>query len=221
MRTLIATMSVLAPGKNGYSDNLECWLKQMVYEYNKSNVAVIMGHKNNDHIRLCAKYNVPIIPVTPLWTGTSEDPSYAWQNTKLHLFSLPYDRILYFDMDFLFYGDPEQCLDLCTSDLCGVEDHFLTDRFKRRPKGYINAGMMIIKPTPTSFFRLRRAMKTRKPSTFAEQDTINAVFKAQLLPKKCNLLLSSARQLGAPNLVHEKIKNVLPQKLPSVCRSGA
>jgi len=207
---LFLTMSVDAPGKN-YTSLLECWLKQMRF-HKVPNVAVMMGHRNPDHVELCHQHNVAIIPVKPYLTRSPADSSYLWQGTKINMMNLTrWKTVVYFDMDFLFYDSPALCVSLCRSSFCATRDSGV-------PGTYFNAGMMIIKPSKQMFLRAKNAMDGYSPKRFAEQDLLNEIFDAQLLPRICNVVSPTADDFkSARGLLHEKLWSSPPDARPSVC----
>ena len=208
--TLFVTLSVLAPGKN-YNSLLECWLSQM-QQFNVP-FAVLMGHNNLFHIDLCRKYGALIIPVKPVYSASSRNPSYIWQGTKAHIFSLTqWSRIVYTDMDFIFYDHPLNCVSLCWAPLCAVVDQYVD-----REKGYYNAGMMIVEPSIQQYNAFVEALSTASASSLAEQDVLNQNFKAQLLPSRCNVIPGPLDNLSYPNLIHDKLWNVPLDRRPPNC----
>jgi len=113
---------------------------------------------------------------------------YAYMRAKFELWNLPYDRVVYYDLDIRVKPPVGRCASLCSSSFCAVRDPVATWPFKTHR--YFNAGFMVLAPSKAVYADL---MRTRpSPGKFAEQDTLNRYFsgKWQKLPRECNWLHS-------------------------------
>ena len=99
--------------------------------------------------------------------GTA-NKSYKAMLTKLHLWSLPYERVIYYDSDHVFLRNPVPgLLQVCQQELCATSDTGVP--FVSRKGNYFNAGFMMIKPQEEMYQHLLSKAYLAEGKTFAEQ----------------------------------------------------
>jgi len=120
---------------------------------------------------------------------------YRYLRAKFELWALPFERVVYYDVDVLVKNPVGRCQKLCTSSFCAVRDPVATWPIKS--KTYFNGGFMVLTPSKSVYRRLMMTHPER--SKYAEQDTLNKFFAGQWqkLPRECNWLHHDENHPGA------------------------
>ena len=133
---------------------------------------------------------------------------YRYLHTKFHLWRLPFERVVYYDLDVFLKPPVDACARMCPSDLpfCAVRDPVAT--WPLKSKTYFNGGFLVLTPNKSIADALDALGADNQK--FAEQDTLNAYFSAWYkLPKHCNWLHylenhKNAKNDPAVRMVHHK-----------------
>lgn len=120
---------------------------------------------------------------------------YGHLHNKFNVWKLPYERVAYYDLDFIVKPPVARCAEMCNSDMCAVRDPVAT--WPRKVKTYFNGGFFVATPSRSEYDALRRRPVNGR--VFAEQDVLNDHFAGrwQKLPKECNWLNHKENNPGA------------------------
>lgn len=196
----------------------ENWVRQLQY-YGvplEQQLLIVTTDLESKYVERARRLGTKMLLKEPLKTkkGRWED-----QATKLHLWNLTmYDRIVYYDSDFIFKQSPLKCLAQCSpsATLCAVADNKRPVPWKNfwfvRKWRYFNAGFMVIKPSSAEFEWLHKHVESARRMSYAEQDYLNARFDTgvQYISPMCNILQPGEKDFTNPNAIalHAKIWDV-------------
>lgn len=114
------------------------------------------------------------------------NPRYTHMRAKFDLWRLPYDRVVYYDIDVSVKAPVDRCNKLCIEPFCAVRDPVAT--WPVKSKTYFNAGFMVLTPSDDVYRELIEA-PGHPGDKFGDQDILNRVFRRwQKLPARCNWL---------------------------------
>lgn len=138
---------------------------------------------------------------------------YSKMLTKLHLWNLlEYDQLMYYDVDFIFQGNPMKAFDDCgqTTPLCAVLDQGIRQmKNYENKRSYFNAGFLILKPDVSIYQQLLSQQSDAYGAFFVEQDLLNNYFqfKWKMLDIRYNLMHSyKLQQIDSDVIaIHEKL----------------
>lgn len=160
-----------------------------VSPFSDVNVTVVVAGNcsiSTKHYTNVAIKRVPLSSILPV-VGHQVNRRYKYNRAKFLLWRLPYDRVVYYDIDILVKPPVGRCAAMCTSSFCAVGDIRETQRKVggNRSKPYFNAGFMVFRPSEQAYVDL---LNTKvQSSLFVEQDILNAYYgRWQQLPKQCN-----------------------------------
>ena len=116
-------------------------------------------------------------------------PRYEQLHAKFLMWKLPYERVVYYDLDVVVKQPVNRCADLCPQhhELCAVTDSIAMKLLGRKPDDlYFNTGALVLTPNMKTFRQLTAAGTDN--NRWADQDTLNRLFKHRWheLPKICN-----------------------------------
>jgi hypothetical protein len=132
----------------------------------------------------------------PTTVYATANARYRYMRAKFELWALPYDRVVYYDLDVLVKRPVGACAARCASAFCAVRDPVVQWRLQVGP--YFNSGFMVLRPSHKTHSDLIATRPTRS-GMFGDQDTLNSYFKGkwQKLPKECNWLQYKENAPGA------------------------
>mmetsp|Transcript_904 Transcript_904/g.932 ORF Transcript_904/g.932 Transcript_904/m.932 type:complete len:333 (-) Transcript_904:120-1118(-) len=137
---------------------------------------------------------------------------YSKMLTKLHLWNLlEYEQIIYYDVDFIFQGNPFPAFADCGSmtPFCAVLDQGIRQmKNYEHKRSYFNAGFLVLKPSKETYQKLLSRQREAFTASFVEQDLLNAFFRDwKMLDLKYNLMHSYKLHQIDPQIVavHEKL----------------
>lgn len=110
-----------------------------------------------------------------------------YTRAKFELWTLPYDRVVYYDIDIYVKAPVNRCARLCTASFCAVRDPIAT--WPVKSQRYFNSGFMVLTPSKRMYNALLEG-KSLNNDAYVDQDVLNRAFPGwQKLPARCNWLL--------------------------------
>jgi len=96
---------------------------------------------------------------------------FMWENmfSKLYLWTLPYDRVVYIDADVLPRKNLDFLFHRCEKSICGAPNDESGEMF--------NGGLMVLKPDPSVFETLIQKLSETRKFNFAEMGFLNDFFR--------------------------------------------
>ena len=165
------------------TDDFDRWVRP----FSDVNVTVVVAGNcsiSTKHYTNVAIQRVPLSSIQPAAGGLRR---WKYTRAKFLMWRLPYDRVVYYDIDILVKPPVGRCAAMCTSSFCAVGDIRQTQRSvgRNRSKPYFNSGFMVLRPSEQAYVDLLNT-KVKSPK-FVDQDILNAYYgRWQQLPKQCN-----------------------------------
>lgn len=161
---------------------------------------------------------------------TTVAPRWKEMFSKLNMWKqTDFSRILYLDTDAFPLTHLDELFDVAKEQTCKEKDGKDPEACQyvftavAQEKGYLNAGLLLLKPDLAMHARLIRDIEDRDAydQNMVEQAFLNhefspkGPFPAQLLERKWNALYTTNEDEGKINVIHEKIWIMLPEHFAS------
>ena len=165
------------------TDDFDRWVRP----FSDVNVTVVVAGNcsiSTKHYTNVAIQRVPLSSIQPAAGGLRR---WKYTRAKFLMWRLPYDRVVYYDIDILVKPPVGRCAAMCTSSFCAVGDIRQTQRWvgRNRSKPYFNSGFMVLRPSEQAYVDILNTKVRSAP--FPDQDILNAYYgRWQQLPKQCN-----------------------------------
>ena len=189
------------------TDDFDRW----VSPFSDVNVTVVVAGNcsiSTKHYTNVAIKRVPLSSIRPVRNFRKR----KYTRAKFVLWRLPYDRVVYYDIDILVKPPVGRCAAMCTSSFCAVGDIRVTQRSRgrNRSKPYFNSGFMVLRPSEQAYVDILNTKVRSAP--FPDQDILNAYYgRWQQLPKQCNWITHRRPGLESDPSVLAIHKPQLPQ----------
>ena len=152
------------------TDDFDRWVRP----FSDVNVTVVVAGNcsiSTKHYTNVAIQRVPLSSIQPAAGGLRR---WKYTRAKFLMWRLPYDRVVYYDIDILVKPPVGRCAAMCTSSFCAVGDIRQTQRSvgRNRSKPYFNSGFMVLRPSEQAYVDILNTKVRSAP--FPDQDILNA-----------------------------------------------